>query len=145
MSVIGIVVIMVVGYALLSNGALSGNFHSYLVQSGSMEPNIMTGDVIFVSTQERYVKNDVITFKENDGRIVTHRIVDIQLGTFTTKGDANRAEDNGSVPPKNVIGKVFFTVPKLGYLIAFSRTLPGFVILIAVPSLLLIIMQVFSL
>lgn len=145
MSVIGIVVTIVIGYALLSNGALSGKLHSYLVQSGSMEPTIMTGDVIFVSAQESYMKNDVITFKENDGRIVTHRIMDVQSGAFTTKGDANRTEDNGSVSPKNVIGKVFFTVPKLGYLVSFSRTLPGFVILIAVPSLLLIIIQVFSL
>ena len=144
MSVIGIVVIVIIGYALLSNGALSGTYHSYLVQSGSMEPTIMTGDVIFVLAKESYVKNDVVTFKENDRRVVTHRIVGTQSGSFTTKGDANRTEDNGSVSPQNIIGKVFFIVPKLGYLVSFSRTLPGFIILIAVPSLLLIITQVFS-
>ncbi len=134
-----------VGYALLSNGALSGTYHSFLVQSGSMEPTIMTGDIIFVSRQQKYTKNDVITFKGDDGRTVTHRIVEGNSDVFTTKGDANRTEDNGSVLSKNIIGKVFCTVPKLGYLVAFSRTVTGFIVFIVIPSLLLIISQFFPL
>lgn len=123
-----------------------GGYKSYLIQSGSMEPSIMTGDIIIIHQTGQYNKNDVITFKNEEGRIITHRIIEINNKGedifFVTKGDANRSEDEGVVFPTNILGKVIYVIPKLGFLVAFSKSLPGLIILIAIPALALIIGEV---
>lgn len=116
-------------------------FKSFLVQSGSMEPAIMTGDIIIVKSFPKYVLNDVVTFTDNAGRVVTHRILEENASSFTTKGDANRTEDKDEINQGQIIGKVVFTIPKLGYAIGFSRTLPGIIILVMIPASLIIYEQ----
>ncbi len=118
------------------------DYQSFVVQSGSMEPAIMTGDVIIIQEQEEYLVNDVITFIDNDDRIVTHRIIKItdegDLPSYHTKGDANRAEDRDLVFYKNVLGKVVFVLPRFGFLVTFSKTTNGLIAMILIPSLILV-------
>ncbi len=111
-----------------------------------MEPSIMTGDIIVIHQIEKYIKNDVVTFQNEESRIITHRIVEITNKSgdtfFVTKGDANRSEDEGVVSASNILGKVIYVIPKLGFLVAFSKSLPGLIMLVAVPALALIISEV---
>jgi signal peptidase len=126
---------------LFSNSSLIGGFRTFLVQSGSMEPSINTGDVILISPQNSYHVNDVITFSDQNRKIVTHRIVEVENGSnpsYITKGDANRAIDSGQVSSKNILGKVILVIPKVGFLVAFCRTLPGLLLTIVLPAALLI-------
>ena len=48
-----------------------------------------------------------------------HRVIEIQeVGDakfFITKGDANRNPDSDPVIPENVVGKLVFTIPKIGW------------------------------
>ncbi len=124
-------------------GLLNGmpGFRSFLVQSGSMEPSIMTGDIIIVKPDSRYEKNDVITFINREGRTVTHRIAGTNgKGTavsYVTKGDANRAEDEDTVSFQQVAGKVVLVVPKLGFLVGFAKTGYGMLAFIGLPALIL--------
>ncbi len=113
-------------------------FRTYVVQSGSMEPSIMTGDIILITPQADYRENDVITFQGSQDRVITHRILDI-IGSgdeksFLTKGDANREADTEIVPLENVLGKVTLMVPKLGYFVTFGKSLYGILLLIVVPA-----------
>ncbi len=98
----------------------------------------MTGDIIIIHSLPNYQERDVITFKTENERIVTHRIVGIKKEggekIFITKGDANRSEDEGKTTYKDILGKVVFVVPKLGYFVAFSKTLPGIFVLIILPG-----------
>lgn len=134
---IPILVILAV-YSIGSNISLFNGYHSYLVQSGSMEPNILIGDVVITHKQTAYHVNDAITFNSPEAnRIVTHRIVEIKDDSgnqFITKGDANREEDEAQITPKNIIGKVIFVIPKLGLLINFSQSTLGLIILIIIPA-----------
>ena len=118
------------------DGSLSTK--TYLVQSGSMEPTIKVGDVIVVQPQDQYFVNDVVTFTDNEGRRVTHRIMDIdEMGEeveFTTKGDANRDEDRETVEMSQVTGRVTTVVPKLGFVVNFAKTTPGFLLLVIFPA-----------
>ncbi|KKQ36980.1 MAG: Peptidase S26B, signal peptidase [Candidatus Roizmanbacteria bacterium GW2011_GWA2_37_7] len=87
--------LLIVGFLTLSsNTSLLGSYESLLVRSGSMEPTIMTGDVIFAKQLNQYNKNDVVAFKDEGDRVITHRIVKIDESdgqlTFITKGDANQ-------------------------------------------------------
>jgi signal peptidase len=111
-----------------------------------MEPTIMTGDVILIKAMETYDEKDVVTFKEQGERIVTHRILKEteKAGNveFITKGDANRSIDNDVVKPENIMGKVMFIVPKLGFLATFVRTPIGIALMIIIPGFLIVMDRV---
>lgn len=130
-------------YVLSSNVSIFGGYKSLLVQSGSMEPTIMTGDIILIRPFDKYIQNDVVTFTDAENRIVTHRIKKISTASnkslLTMKGDANSSNDADPITFDQIMGKVTFTIPKLGYLVAFSKSLPGLIILIMIPAALFII------
>ena len=92
----------------------------YTVISGSMEPAIPTGSLVYVRYEEpdTIVKDDVIAFYSNnaDGSIITHRVVSNSpaMGQFITKGDANEEKDMNPIPYNNYIGKVKLSVPVVG-------------------------------
>lgn len=125
-------------FTIASNTEVFGGYKSYLVQSGSMEPAIMTGDIIVVHKQGSYAKNDVITFMAPEKGIVTHRIMNIieekNTTLYNTKGDANRTDDSGNASINNVIGKVVFVVPKLGFFVGFAQSPIGLIALVLIPA-----------
>ena len=99
----------------------------------------MTGDIIIIKSSPQYLKNDVVTFEDHQQRRVTHRIVDIQNNNhFVTKGDANRSTDIENITSKQILGKVFLIIPRLGYLVSFSKSSVGFLVFIVIPGILII-------
>lgn len=111
------------------------------VVSGSMQPAIQTGAmVVAVPASLNSLKpGDVIAFHQPDqpSRIITHRIVGIREDkgwSATTKGDANSSEDYWHVAPDDVLGKVWFSVPRLGYVTHAAATKAGFFVLLLAPS-----------
>lgn len=117
-----------------------------VVLSGSMFPRFNTGSAAFVKPVDaaEIKQGDIITFKGFAGSdlFTTHRVIGIKQSAngpvFTTKGDANHAKDPDPVPGKDLIGRVSFTVPCLGYFINFSQTKYGLLFFIIVPGLLLV-------
>jgi signal peptidase len=138
--------LIAVVFTVGSNSQLFGNYQSFLVRSGSMEPTIMTGDVIIIKSFPEYNKNDVITYRDAGERIVTHRIIETvaenDKTVFITKGDANRSIDNDTVSPEEIIGKVLLMIPKMGFVISFSQTTPGLITLIIIPTVLIVLDQI---
>ncbi|MCC8073282.1 MAG: signal peptidase I, partial [Clostridiales bacterium] len=91
------------------------------IESESMTPKYPYKSVIFVKEVNpvNIEEGDVITFvSDSEGTLVSHRVVEIDKSTrhFTTKGDANSSNDPKAVSWDNVVGKVVFGVPKLGFL-----------------------------
>jgi signal peptidase I len=123
---------------------IKGNYKIMAVLSGSMEPSIKTGGVVFVKPEPDYHAGDVISFSVAAGNKVstTHRIVEVKTEggktTYITKGDANSEADNGEVDKRNVVGKVIFALPYAGYLLAFIRQPMGFIAAVVIPSSLVI-------
>jgi signal peptidase len=116
------------------------------VLSGSMEPTFLTGSIISVKPVEdpsKLVKDDVITFLQQDGNLVTHRIVDVikkedQL-IFKTKGDNNEDVDTQPVLSQNIVAKYTgTTIPYLGYFIDFAKSSKGMATLLIIPGVLLL-------
>lgn len=124
-------------------------FQIYTVLSGSMEPTYLTGSVVYVQEvdTDELKKGDVITFKINSTTLVTHRIVELvpdeenpEVMLFRTKGDNNNTVDGTLVNPKNVVGKVAFGIPLLGYVSAFLQTTAGRFTAIAIVVVLIALM-----
>jgi len=95
-----------------------------IVLTGSMEPEIMPGDIVLVdkASDEKDIYDlqvgDVLNFKRGD-IVITHRIIEIiedEAGnvSFRTKGDNNDSPDVEIVKPQDVKGRVIKTIPKVG-------------------------------
>lgn len=140
--------VIIAAVLLLSNFNLAGNIKLFTVQSGSMEPAIDKGAMIIVKPMTEYRVGDIINISEpaNPDISVTHRITDIETTdnqiVYITKGDANESADSEKRLAENVRGKVIFSAPLLGYVISFTRTKEGLLLLIILPSILIIIREI---
>lgn len=107
------------------------------VISGSMEPAIRTGSVVYVKKAAFDViqTGDVITYYLKESGIrVTHRVVEKneKEQTFLTKGDANEKNDMAEVAFNRVAGKVILVIPYIGRIAILMTNIHGKVLLIAV-------------
>ena len=117
--------LLVVIAALLLVPKLLG-YTQYAVISGSMEPNIPVGSIVYdkEAEPEELEIGDVITYRLSGDTLVTHRIVAIDEAaqTVQTKGDANESEDGAPVPYSEIVGLKAFHVPLLGYISIYGKT-----------------------
>ena len=117
-NILSIVTLIAVVFVLFN---IVSGAKGYAVTSESMEKTLSRGDIVFskkVSFEELRV-GDVITVgsKELD-EYFTHRIVSIDKvnKTIETKGDNNPEKDPMATPADRVIGKMWYSVPLLGYI-----------------------------
>ena len=95
-------------------------YQVYSVISGSMEPAIPTGSLVYIreTAPEELSEGEVIAFygTRDSASIITHRVVEnrVVMGELITKGDANQTNDMNPVPYANVIGEVACYVPAAG-------------------------------
>lgn len=145
--VVGAVVTFVIGVFVISFFSGVELIKPYVVQSGSMEPAIKTASVVFSIPQKSYNPGDVITFAQggNYENLITHRI-DFKLypdgvenpPVYITSGDANEEFDRWEVINEDVVGKVVFSIPYLGYAVDFAKQPYGFILLVIVPATIVI-------
>lgn len=94
-----------------------------------------------------YQKGDIISFtRDNDKKnIITHRIVskvysnDVIFDvSYLTAGDANKQPDQGKIRPEQIIGKMIFSIPYVGYLIDFVKKPYGFILFVIIPATIIV-------
>jgi signal peptidase I len=109
-------------------------FQPFVIPTGSMIPAVYPGDVVIVvKTQAGSVKlGDIIEYRNlNDNINIVHRVIETRgegaQRFFITRGDNNNTPDLNPVPAQNVIGKVVFNIPKVGWISIFIKNLltPG--------------------
>lgn len=124
-----------------------GGYMPLIVLTGSMEPEIMEGDLIICHTSDASdIKvGDVIAFFDPDGNgtsVLTHRVIEIieENGSlrFRTKGDANNAEDRLAVSADRLVGEYRFRIPGAGNAAMFMQTAPGLIVCVVLPLILLV-------
>ena len=108
-------------------------YEVYNVVSGSMEPEIPVGSILYVekAAPEDLVEGDIIAFQSGNS-VIAHRVVDNDRveGELTTKGDANAGEDMNAVDYQAVIGIVAKHYPMLGTLMDMYSSFLGKVYLL---------------
>lgn len=128
---------------------IPGGLKMLVVQSGSMEPTIKTGSAILIKKQDTYSVDDIITFAEGSNDSTTHRVTRSSIvngkEVFDTKGDANQAGDREAISIDSVLGKTVFTLPYLGYVVAFTKTQKGFIFLIVIPATIIVFSEFLNL
>lgn len=151
-----VVVFPIVAFTLFtSKSAIILGIKSFVVMTGSMEPTVPTGSIIYSIQDASYGVGDIVAFKNGDVT-VTHRIVKVQDQAgkavsslvaptssqpnlsrvfYQTKGDANKVADSKLVESSEVVGKVLFLIPFMGIVVIFLKTPVGFILLFVLPTL----------
>ena len=77
----------------------------FVVATGSMSGTIEVNDIIFVKITKDAKVNDIITFKNKDGSLITHRLVSKNGDKYITKGDVNNVSDE-EISKDQMVGRV---------------------------------------
>ena len=116
--------VLLIGLLVIVVPAATGSTPMTVLTS-SMEPTYPPGTLIIVKPIESQDIRigDPITYQIKSGEeaVVTHRVIAITNSTdgsttFTTQGDNNGAPDAAAVIPEQLKGKVWYSVPWIGYL-----------------------------
>lgn len=136
--------VLLAGLTATSALGIPGSYKMLAVQSGSMEPVIKVGSLVIIKPTDDFQKGEIITFvdKNNPKNAITHRILEIKKEGrklfFITKGDANDVPDKERVFPNQVMGRMIFAIPFLGYPVSFAKTPVGLILLIILPAVIII-------
>ena len=125
---------------------------AYVVQSDSMTPEFAAGDVIFSEevNPEELVAGDIITFISRDsasyGQTITHCIREVTTYNgelaFITYGIATGVDDGTPAAASDVLGRYTFRIAGLGSFFEFLKSVPGYIVCILLPFLVIIGLQI---
>lgn len=89
----------------------------YVVASGSMEPTLHRGDLLFTVPASSVDVGDIVIFKTHHD--IVHRVIRKHPKGVLTKGDNNPIDDRfmykGWLPYNKIKSKIVFSVPLVGY------------------------------
>ncbi len=139
--------ILLIAAALISGFVLFvllSGAKGFAVQSDSMAPRFRRGDVVFVRpvSFEKLARGDIISaeFPGGDG-VFTHRIIEVdpENRQVITRGDHTLSEDPEPTDASRIIGKLWFSVPYIGFLsLALQNRLILYILLGAAILLILV-------
>ena len=137
-----ILVVLLAAAAVILVPMLLG-YKEMAVLSGSMEPTIPVGSLVYVKPVEasELEAGDVCTYYLSDGEtFVTHRVISIDpdAQTLVTQGDANDTSD-GDLSFEQVFGRADFHLPYLGLAIQNMRTPAGIMVICGVVALVILL------
>ena len=130
-------------------------YNAYYVLTGSMEPEIMAGDVIFsksVDDVSELKVGDVITYNGEVGAVkgksVTHKIIEIRDENgkliFVTQGVANPAADP-PITSEQIVSKMVCKSGLLGEVVSLVNNKYGFLVIIILPLAVFLTSEVITL
>ncbi len=122
-------------------------YKNFIVLTGSMEPTLNIGDIVFVKETTDIKEQDIVSFKINNA-VITHRIVEIkkenEKNIYITKGDANSGNDIEALSIRDIEGKYRFKIPFLGNVILFFQKPIGIISLFLIFAVFIVITSVKS-
>jgi len=119
-----------------------------VVLSASMGGALPVGSLAVAAPQEEYFVGDIVTFKiPGSGELLTHRINSVKVSplrqgfggqagcqcvtaeatdgvrVYETRGDANNVVDDWELVDEEILGKIVFHLPYIGYLLRLPQIL----------------------
>ncbi|HML05928.1 MAG TPA: signal peptidase I [Methanobacterium sp.] len=129
-----LILVLVLGTVGISGCTDSGNnsrvglINADVVVSGSMEPALYRGDIVIVDTNLDNIQvGDIIVYNATWYPIpIVHRVISIKHDSngntlYETKGDNNPVADPELITKNQIISKVQYTIPKIGYITLWLR------------------------
>jgi signal peptidase I len=100
---------------LLAPAQLGGSTAFTTVDGTSMEPTFQRSDLVALRASKTYRVGDIAGYHSTLlGRVVLHRIVAMHDGRYRFKGDHNSFVDPEQPARGQLVGRLWFTIPKAG-------------------------------
>lgn len=134
-----LLIILISPFLFYGAAHFTPGINGFVVKSGSMEPEIKTGSIIFTKSvnPDKVAVGDTVTYSDGD-HFVTHRVIEKNSSDnrveFITKGVANEEPDPESVSGDQIAGKKIIDIPFLGYMVAWVGTVKGFLAFVVLPG-----------
>lgn len=99
--------------------SLGGNTDYISVYGESMVPTMENGALAVLKQDTNYEISDIVAYRFTElgvNKIIIHRIIATTEDSFILKGDNNRSKDPEPVKTDQIIGKLLFQVPYVGYI-----------------------------
>jgi len=139
---LSVVVIFALGYVILNYVPFISKYDHYVIQTGSMEPVIMTDDIVIIDTStsiDELETGDIIAFYlDIDGTqvVFVHYLYSItvvdNVRTFKTKPEVSgpTETDPWDLVDEDIIGTHVLTISKIGPLLLFAQSTIGRIVLV---------------
>lgn len=153
---LGVALILGLGYVILNYVPFIAKYEYYVIQTGSMEPVIMTRDVVIIdqSTEvETLEEGQIIAFyadfnQDGTNEVIVHylsRIIEEEgVKTFKTVPAVSNQEDPWTLDEEDIIGSHAYTVQNIGSLLMFAQSNIGKIVLIADLLIIYLLIELFS-
>lgn len=109
-----------------------------LGQRGGSESELSVGSLLLIHREKSYEVGEIVTYEDEHGSLVTHRLTSVKNGEAVTKGDANNVEDE-RFPESKICGKVRAVLPRVGGMILWLKTPRGLCEVLLVGGILLFV------
>jgi len=106
--------------------------HFFIIQTGSMLPEIEIGEMVVVKRKKDYQRGDIITYQVHHSYFITHRIIEKTEEGFYTKGDFNNTKDEEIITQEEIQGKVILHSKLLGRLYQYRFVIIGILVVLLV-------------
>lgn len=149
---LSVAVLFGIGYVIFNYVPFIAKYNHYVIVSGSMEPVIMTYDVVIIDTSvnvDDLNPDDIIAFHTTvDGNeiIVVHYIYSITEENGETKiltYSEKTTLDEWVLSGDDVIGIYKYTIPNIGRMVLFLESTIGKIVLVGDLLIIYIIVDVF--
>ena len=139
---LSVVVIFILGYVILNYVPFISKYDHYVIQTGSMEPVIMTDDIVIIDTStsiDELETGDIIAFYvdiEGTQIVFVHYLYSItvvdNVRTFKTKPEVSgpTETDPWDLVDEDIIGTHVLTISKIGPLLLFAQSTIGRIVLV---------------
>ena len=117
-----LLVFVVTAWIIFAPLQLGGQAAYVIVNGNSMEPGFHLGDLVIVHEVLDYQVGDIVVYRSEQLKsFVFHRIIGKNLDFFTLRGDNNSWTDSYQPTRKEIVGKLWIHIPRVGKLVQWLR------------------------
>ena len=115
LATVGVICSLAVAWLWVGPSQLGGGVTYVTTHGISMQPGIHAGDLIMVREADTYGPGDAVAYDSGILKtVVLHRIVSVEDGEYTFKGDNNSWLDPDHPTKDQLVGKQWFLIPQGG-------------------------------
>ncbi len=153
---LSVIIILGLGYVIFNYVPFVAKYDHYVIVSGSMEPVIMTGDVVIIDTSvtaEEIEIGQIIAFhadinEDGTDEIVVHyfhSVTEVDGETiYNTKPEVSDNLDPWDLTADDIVGIHVLTISKIGPLLLFFESTIGKIVLVVDIGIIYLLMEMFS-
>jgi signal peptidase I len=129
-------IVFVIAWNLIAPTQLGGRVSYVNVRGISMEPTLVTGDLLVMRQRDTYNVGQVVAFRSDmGGAVVVHRIVATDGDRYLLKGDNNTFLDRYTPTTEEILGAEVLMVPGGERLTTIAASTPAIVLQTALFAL----------